>query len=123
MVEGFVCSVCSDLVVIWWHRHFVLCSRHLSGIKSQPVPGLPGQRKLCPVPSEAQEFILKTARQSVLWRLAWGYEILEINPDKKNKIKSLALSKATNIAKFNAKQELLKERLMIPALPFFCTVV
>lgn len=58
-----------------------------------------------------------------LWGLAWGCEILEINPDKKNKGKSLELSKAMNWAKFNAKEEAIKVKLVIPLFPLPCTVV
>lgn len=91
---------------VLWHKHFVLCPRqHLSGTKSQPVSLLPGQRRLCWVPSEAHKFILKTPTQSALWGFPWGCTILELNPCKERKIKSMELSKAMILAKFNAKEE------------------
>lgn len=80
----FVQTLCLFLYVA---LAFYFCSRqHLSGAKSQPVPAIPEQRRLCWVPSVAHKLILKTPTQSVLWGLAWGCMSLTINLSRKNKI-------------------------------------
>lgn len=113
MVSRSVCSVCSDLVVVWWHRHFVPCPRqHPSGTESQPVPGDLGRGDCFQSPQRPMNSFRKH-----LWGLAWGCEILEINPDKNNKIKSLELSKAVNLAKFNARVKAIKIKTGNSSLP------
>ena len=93
ILQHFVVSLISSCLVLQ-HKHFVLRSRqHLSGIKSQPVSVLPGQKRLCECPQRPVNSLSKHYTTSSLW-LPWGRTILEINLNKKNKIKNLQLSEA-----------------------------
>ena len=67
--------------------------QHLSATKSQPVSVLPGQKRLCECPQRPVNSLGKHYATSSLW-LPWGRTILEINLNKKNKIKNLQLSEA-----------------------------